>query len=529
VHWACNQQLVDGTRLRYDLLMKDAAGEQVHRLLMALLGLEPRHVLRWTIHREADPGDYVGCVGVVVGLPDGEEVRVEIRDALPGATSWISEGGLDLIYHGTQIQSAKDGARDAALLAMGECFRAAMRRHGPELRARLAGVLQQARAEASLKERDRDEAESERKQGTSTHEVSPTQAPSALNMGLQHFADATATAANNDALTKVDRFVDSFMKAHAITSAFEIGLVDALIEGEALASEELHSRLGVTERGLHLLATLLVGYGVLASRDNRLRLTDEFRRALEHRGLLLTRLGLISLTAQELLETGSALFRDPLEFTARSRAIGLFDYRSADPERARSWVAITTEFTRYDAAACLRRHDFGRYRRVLDVGGNSGEFARQICASHPNVEVTVFDLPVVCSVGAQYLAGRPGGDRVSFVGGDVRKDPLPGGFELVCFKSMLHDWDTPNVRQFLGKAWEALLPGGRVLIYEREAVDLERSGFPFQLLSMVPYLTLLRKGPEYASFLEELGFRETEVERVENEMPFLLVTGRRCA
>lgn len=56
-------------------------------------------------------------------------------------------------------------------------------------------------------------------------------------------------------------------------------------------------------------------------------------------------------------------------------------------------MTITTRLTRHEALVCMKYHDFGQYRRMLDVGGNSGEFALQVCRRHPDLRATVLDLP----------------------------------------------------------------------------------------------------------------------------------------
>src|SRR6267378_1789217 len=103
-------------------------------------------------------------------------------------------------------------------------------------------------------------------------------------------------------------------------------------------------------------------------------------------------------------------------------------------------MRITTSLTRYEARACLRHHDFGRYARMLDIGGNSGEFALEICKAHPSVQATVVDLPVVCDIGREHVRREPEATRITFVEANALEDRLPEGFDVVTFKSMLHDW-----------------------------------------------------------------------------------------
>ena len=99
------------------------------------------------------------------------------------------------------------------------------------------------------------------------------------------------------------------------------------------------------------------------------------------------------------------------------------------PQGEAESIRFISTFTRYAAPVCLAHHDFGRYARVLDVGGNNGELALQMCRKHPNVHVTIFDIPVVADIGSERVAAEGLSDRISFVKGDAKLEPLPGGFD----------------------------------------------------------------------------------------------------
>ena len=111
--------------------------------------------------------------------------------------------------------------------------------------------------------------------------------------------------------------------------------------------------------------------------------------------------------------TSSRADSDPGRFLRASRTFGLFSYGRAfeySPEnygRTLRWVRFTTALTRYEAASCIARYDFGRHRRMLDIGGNSGEFGLQVCKRHAGLKVSVFDLPLVCDIGREHLAPEP--------------------------------------------------------------------------------------------------------------------------
>jgi len=170
---------------------------------------------------------------------------------------------------------------------------------------------------------------------------------------------------------------------------------------------------------------------------------------------------------------------------------------------------------------CLELYDFAGHRRVLDVGGNSGEFLLQLCRRHPQLAGTVFDLPLVCDIGMEHVLGEPEGSRIGFVKGDVRTDPLPSGHDLVAFKSMLHDWPPSEAERFLARAAHALEPGGSIVIFERGPLCVAATpGF-----GLLPILLFFRsyRGPQaYAAQLQTLGLT-CEVREIQLDTPFFLL------
>jgi hypothetical protein len=103
-------------------------------------------------------------------------------------------------------------------------------------------------------------------------------------------------------------------------------------------------------------------------------------------------------------------------------------------------MKLTTTLTRYEAPVCVEHYDFSAHQRMLDLGGNSGEFAIQVCRRTPPLQACVVDLPVVCHVGMRHVAEQKLSDRIQFQPLNFTQDPIPGGYDLITCKSVLHDW-----------------------------------------------------------------------------------------
>ena len=330
----------------------------------------------------------------------------------------------------------------------------------------------------------------------------------------------------NRALALVNGFLRTEIEARALSLGFDSGLIDALARGEADFS-------AFSPQSGRLLSGILQAAGVIARDGTQVRLSERFAAALACRDLLEARLWFCNLVAPDVHQLFDQLLNDIPQFMARSKVFELFRYDRAlevsDDNLAFTgrWVGYTTTLTKYEAPAALERLDLGGRRRLLDVGGNSGEFARQAVAAWPGLSAVVFDLPVVCELGRRHVARFDDAPRVRFMAGDLRRDALPPGQDVVSFKSVLHDWPDVEARLFLRKAFEALAPGGLVVIFERGEIEVGEQPLPYWMVANLVFLPFFRRAEIYPAWLAELGFADIETAEVALEMPFHLVVARK--
>ena len=333
----------------------------------------------------------------------------------------------------------------------------------------------------------------------------------------------------------VDEFIGGLVESRALASAFELGLIDLLLTDGECAPGGLETKLGLDTKALRLLSDLLAANRVVVRSGDKIALSPAFRVALNYRDLLETKLDFANFVLPDFHELFTELLSRPGEFMRRSRVFDLFRYdRCLEPsaenyEMTRRWMRFTTCLTKYEAQACLAEHDFGGYRRMLDIGGNSGEFVLRICKAHPDISGTVFDLPLVCEIGREHVACEPQAARIRFVEGDARNAPLPGDHDLIVFKSFLHDWPEADAREFMVKASQALSPGGTLLIYERGPVEIGDTTPPYSSIPTLLFFQFYRSAEFYTDQLAALGFRSIEARRVELEVPFHLIVAQKAS
>ncbi len=346
----------------------------------------------------------------------------------------------------------------------------------------------------------------------------------------RHVVDQPDTVA---AVRAVDALLAHGIAARAIDHALKGGVIDRLGERRLLEEAELAAELGSAPERIALLVSLLVSADVLCRKAGGLALSESFRRILPFRDLLEAKLGFLALASADLDEYFAAFIDAPDRFIAQSRTFELFRYDRCfelTPENlaaTRRWVSYTSCLTRYEAGPCWDRIDLDGARRLLDLGGNSGEFAARACAKAPQLTATVADLPVVCAIGREMLAGRPELPRVSYLPLDMRFDALPAGHDLISFKSVLHDWPADEAFKLMARACAALPAGGQLLIYERARIPIEDMAMSYAAAANLVFAPFFRDAGFYIEALGALGLREITAETVEIETPFHLITARK--
>src|SRR5262249_61014979 len=113
---------------------------------------------------------------------------------------------------------------------------------------------------------------------------------------------------------------------------------------------------------------------------------------------------------------------------------------------------------------------------------------------------------------AAHTAGL--GGRLGFVGGDFLAEPLPGGYDVLSFVRVLHDWPADVARTLIEKARHALPSGGRIAIceefrtHDRLAVQFFWTYF---LIGVDACTSRLREVEWYTTALAALGFIDIPV------------------
>ncbi|EGV33090.1 O-methyltransferase family 2 [Thiorhodococcus drewsii AZ1] len=162
---------------------------------------------------------------------------------------------------------------------------------------------------------------------------------------------------------------------------------------------------------------------------------------------------------------------------------------SADADRVGGYTNLMSESQQFIADDVLDAYSLKNHRCLLDVAGGDGTFLVSAAKRWPHLRVILFDLPAVAERARARFEREGLADRATAVGGDVLRDPLPEGADIVSLVRVLHDHDDAAAQSFIAAASKALPSGGTLMVAEpmAETPGAEPIGdayFGFYLLAM---------------------------------------------
>ncbi|MFB9235116.1 methyltransferase [Plantactinospora siamensis] len=301
------------------------------------------------------------------------------------------------------------------------------------------------------------------------------------------------------------RLGTAFCEAKALLTGLEVRLFDHLHEAGPLAAAAIAERLSLHLRGVPHFLDLLVTMNVLTRSEDGYAnspATDRYlvRSEPSYLGGFLER-------ANHNLYPAWGRLGEALR-TGRQQSAA--DYREMikNPRALRRFLDMMDALTNRIGPELADAVDWSEVRTVVDVGGARGNLLSHVVKANPHLSGIVFDLPEDAEPFAEHVAALGLTERMRFEPGSFFTDPLPAA-DAVVIGHVLHDWSPQERAMLVGKAFEALTPGGFLVIYD-PMVDHELS-HPENLVVSLDMLLTTDGGSEYSpeearGWLRDAGF-----------------------
>jgi len=349
---------------------------------------------------------------------------------------------------------------------------------------------------------------------------------------------------------EIIQIATAFWTSKVVLSAVELGVFTEVARNPATA-EELSAALSLKGRGARDFFDVLVSVGLLEREHGVYRASalsaaylnpDDPVSDISGYLLYLNSVYPSRTLLSDCLRTGERLNYDQaLAQAATGRAAGTapgarmvpagadddtFGEAFATPDQVTGFVRSMTGYSMGAHLALTSAFDWSGVREAVDVGCSEGAFLAHILRAHPHLRGVGFDRPQVGDRFSAYLEAAGVADQARLVTGDFFTDPLPTG-DVVVMGHVLHDWDLDTKRMLIAKAYQALPPGGRLLVYESLIDDRRRVNTTGMIMSLNVSLVSLGglgyTGAECTSWMTDAGFRETSVSHLDG--PEYLVVG----
>ena len=167
------------------------------------------------------------------------------------------------------------------------------------------------------------------------------------------------------------------------------------------------------------------------------------------------------------------------------------------------------------ARALARVFPWNEYQTVIDIGTAQGCVPVEIARVHRHLRGGGFDLPAVGQAFARYVQRHCLADRLKFYPGNFFNDPFPKADVLIMGR-VLHNWQGSVRTMLLDKAYQSVLSGGALIVYD-PLIDDERRRQPHGLLSSLNMLIETEGGAEYTAaeckeWMSHAGFTDIRIE-----------------
>ncbi|MFR9805577.1 methyltransferase [Pseudonocardia sp. RS010] len=290
-----------------------------------------------------------------------------------------------------------------------------------------------------------------------------------------------------DAAARLSRLADGYLVTAALYVAAELGVADVLARG-ACDADGLAAEVGARPEPLRRVLRVLVAEGVLAEfPDGTLSLTPSGRLLRSDvpgslRGAVRARGGVYATAAPALpdaVREGGVAFE-------RARGEAFFDHVARRPADLAAFQAAMADRSAREAADVVAAYDFGRFRRLVDVGGGTGVLLSAILTATPGLAGVLLDR-------GEVVAGARVPEGTEVVAGDFFTG-VPTGGDAYLLSRVVHDWDDADARCILDRCREAMGPAATLLVVD--ALLPERAADGPAVIRMDATMLLLATGRE---------------------------------
>ena len=245
----------------------------------------------------------------------------------------------------------------------------------------------------------------------------------------------------------------AFQKSRVFLTACELDIFTAIGDGGA-TSEEVAAKTACDPRATDRLMNALVALELLFKEKDRFFNSSQAAQYLV-KGKPQYKSGFGHYNS--MWESWSTL----TEAVVKGRSV---IERRRSKKRLRAFIDRMHNGAVMHAESVVEAVDLTGIRRVLDLGGGSGDYAMTFVKAKEGIEAVVFDQHSVLSLTEEFIEKEGLSDQIALKSGDFLADDIGSGYDLVFISSIVHIYSSEQNAALLKKAHGAINPGGRAIV-----------------------------------------------------------------
>jgi (2Fe-2S) ferredoxin/2-polyprenyl-3-methyl-5-hydroxy-6-metoxy-1,4-benzoquinol methylase len=313
----------------------------------------------------------------------------------------------------------------------------------------------------------------------------------------------------------------AYMESRALLTALELDVFTAV--GSGATAEDVAQRISTHPRATEMLLNALAAMGMLVKQQGVCRNTPATARYFAEGSKDNARPGLIH--TAHIWHRWSNL----TDCVRAGTAVGHQEMAERGEDWTEAFIAAMHRNAAERAPLVVQAVGTTAVGRLLDVGGGSAAYSIAFARANEKLHVTVLDLPAVLPIAQEHINAAGLAGRVETRAGDLRRDPLGGGFTLVLVFAICHMLSPEENQDLLRRCFAALEPQGRVVIQDF-ILEPDKTAPKQAALFALNMLVGTTAGStysyeEYSAWLREAGFND--VRQIRLPGPSSLMVGVR--
>jgi len=306
-----------------------------------------------------------------------------------------------------------------------------------------------------------------------------------------------------------------FRISRAILTAYELDIFTN-IDANGSGSEAVAKKIKADARATDRLMNAICAIGLLKKKKNNYYNTDFSEQFLSKNSPQYLTGMLHSASIWETWSTMTKVIR-----TGKSQRHTIQSRKSN--EFSEAFIGAMNERASFQAKNVLDKLDLKGVKHFLDIGGGSGAYSIDFVKRNPDNHATIFDLPHIIPITKKYIKKEGLTKKIGFICGDYNTDSLGNGYDLAFLSAVIHINSFEQNQKLVKKCFEALNPGGMIVIQDHVMDDDRTSPFGGALFAL-NMLVATDKGDTYTEneikeWLKKAGFyKVSRIETFNNSM-----------